>query len=49
MMNKGWTSGNITCDLCYHEWIGVYHVSSDRLECPNCENTVYFESTPLEE
>lgn len=46
---KVWRSGKVKCDLCSYEWIGVYHKDSEKLECTNCENMVYFESTPLYE
>jgi hypothetical protein len=42
-MAKEWISENVKCDLCSHKWIAVYHCDSDKLECPNCENMVYFE------
>ena len=44
MGDKGnWTTATIVCDICTHEWIGVYLLESDKLECPNCENMVHFE------
>lgn len=45
--DKGWLAGKVKCDLCSHNWIAVYHESSDKLECPNCTNMVYFECVPF--
>ncbi len=41
---KGWIAESVKCDLCSHEWVAVRHDNSERLECPNCKNMVYFES-----
>lgn len=40
---KGWTAEHVSCDLCSHKWVCVYHETSDRLKCPNCNNMVMFE------
>jgi hypothetical protein len=42
---KEWIVEEVKCDLCAHEWIAVHHIKSEKLECPNCENLAYFEST----
>jgi len=42
---KEWLSNSIKCDLCGNSWVAVYHISSTRLECPNCRNMVMFEIT----
>jgi len=39
----GWLGESVVCDLCGHEWVAVYHEDCDKLECPNCENMVYFD------
>jgi hypothetical protein len=44
MENKLWTYNTINCDLCSHEWIAVYHINCDRLECPNCNNMTIFDN-----
>lgn len=31
-----WASGEVRCLSCKHEWIGVYKIPSDNLECPEC-------------
>jgi hypothetical protein len=38
-----WNANQIKCDLCGHNWLGVYPEDIDRLECPNCNNMVMFE------
>lgn len=44
---KGWLGNMVKCDLCAHEWVAVYHVDCDRLECPNCLNMVLFEEIKI--
>jgi ribosomal protein S27E len=39
----GWIGGRIKCDVCSNEWLAVYHNTSEKLECPNCENMVTYE------
>ena len=39
----------VQCDLCSHKWVAVYYVGTEKLECPNCGNTAYFESTNPED
>ena len=39
----GWLGESVVCDLCGYEWVAVYHEDCDKLECPNCENMVYFD------
>lgn len=41
--NKGWLGSKVKCDLCSYEWVAVYHEDCDKLECPNCNNTVIFQ------
>lgn len=40
-----WASGQVTCDLCSHEWIAVRPAETKMLECPNCGNIGTF-TTP---
>lgn len=40
---KEWCSDLVECDLCTKQWRAVYHIDSDKLECPNCGNMVHFE------
>lgn len=35
-----WLSGSMGCYLCSREWVAVFHVESERLECPDCGNMV---------
>lgn len=37
-----WTNTEAKCDLCGHKWIAVHHIKSEKLECPRCNNMVYF-------
>jgi len=34
--------GQIKCDLCGHDWVGVFYKESDKLECPNCGRMVNY-------
>jgi len=45
---KGWIGESVKCNLCSYEWVAVRHEDSDRLECPNCENIVHFESEEVD-
>jgi len=40
---KVWLNTEAKCDLCGHKWIAVYHIESERLECPRCHNMVIFD------
>jgi len=33
----------ITIQICTYQWIAVFHIDCERLECPNCHNMVEFE------
>ena len=33
---KGWANDYVKCEFCNKEWVAVYHVESEKLECPNC-------------
>jgi len=44
--NKEWISSMVKCDLCGFEWVAVYHISCDKLECNSCGNMVDFENLP---
>lgn len=35
-----WLSGSMECYLCSKEWVAVFHVESEELECPRCGNMV---------
>lgn len=39
-----WEASLVRCDLCSHEWVAVRPLGLEKLECPNCENMVYFEN-----
>lgn len=39
---KGWIPAKVECNSCGHNWIAVYHNTSEELECPNCENITLF-------
>ena len=28
--------------MCAHQWVACYHMDSEMLECPNCQDMVYF-------
>lgn len=44
-MNKEtWDASLVECDLCSHDWVSVRPFGLEKLECPNCENMVYFEN-----
>lgn len=40
---RGWISAEVKCPLCGFEWLAVYHINCDRLECDQCKNMVEFE------
>lgn len=29
-------AGHASCDECAHEWVAVWPMGADALECPNC-------------
>ena len=37
----------VKCDVCNHEWLGVYQIESKKIKCENCLEMRYF--TILEE
>lgn len=37
----------VKCDLCSKEWTAVRPLGTEKLECPNCENIVYFENIEI--
>ena len=39
----GWIAAYVICDLCAYKYTAVYYSTSERLECPNCENMSMFE------
>lgn len=41
--DKNWIGSKVKCDLCGYAWVAVYHKSSEKLECPNCKNMVYYD------
>lgn len=41
---KGWLAEKVKCDLCGNEWVAVYHISSEKLECTNCGHMSMFET-----
>lgn len=42
-LETGWLSDKVTCDICIHSWVAVYHEDCEKLECPNCEQMTNFE------
>jgi hypothetical protein len=42
-MKKEWCSALVECSICTHQWVAVYHIKCERLECPHCANMVDFE------
>lgn len=46
---RGWLGGRVKCDICSHNWHAVFHESTDKLECPNCEQMVNFELIEIAE
>ncbi len=38
--DEAWAGGPVQCPLCAHEWVSVRPATTERLECPNCENMV---------
>jgi len=44
---KVWRGAKVKCDLCSYEWIAVYHIYSDKLECENCGNISHFEEVEI--
>jgi len=36
-MSGVWVSGYGACFLCGHEWIAVFHIESENLQCPKCK------------
>lgn len=39
----------LKCDLCSYEWIAVRPEGVYKLECPNCDNMVYFQNLESKE
>jgi transposase len=39
-----WEVSQVECDLCGHNWTVVRPENTERLECPNCGNTTWFEN-----
>ena len=39
----------VKCDLCSKEWTAVRPLGTEKLECPNCENIVYFKNLQTDE
>lgn len=33
---KGYIGGLVECSICEFQWASLYHISCDKLECPNC-------------
>ncbi len=40
---KKWAASKVKCDLYGREWIAVFHIDCEKLECPDCHNTAYYE------
>lgn len=34
---------DVKCDICYHQWRGLYLESTPQLQCPNCKQMAYHE------
>ena len=49
--NDPWAIVEMGCELCTHEWIAVFPVRTEELECPNCEkvNAVWEDEDEEEE
>lgn len=45
----GWWSGGVTCQLCGHEWVGVWPDDAEKaaLECPACHAMAGMPEPPL--
>lgn len=39
---EGWVPAKVECNLCGNQWVVVYHSTTVKLECPNCENMTLF-------
>ena len=37
-----WKADVLECDLCNYNWVAVYVDGTDRMQCPNCNNMVYY-------
>lgn len=35
-----WLVSEVECYLCSKQWVAVFHIESERLECPSCGNMV---------
>jgi hypothetical protein len=33
---ENWDAAPVECPICTHEWVAVYPLGTDELECPNC-------------
>ena len=36
---EGWCHGRADCEQCGHEWVGVWPLDADNLQCPSCGST----------
>lgn len=45
LLNKytGWTASKVQCNFCSHDWIAAFHITNEKLECPNCGNMTSYE------
>ena len=34
--------GSVECEMCCWQWVAVYHMDSEMLECPKCGEMAYF-------
>lgn len=34
-----YTHGTASCNQCEHQWVAVWPLGADDLECPRCEST----------
>ena len=37
-----WKGGTVECEMCCWQWVAVYHMDSEMLECPKCGEMAYF-------
>lgn len=43
MLDSGYLSDYVECDICTWRWVAVYPAECDTLEFPNCENMAGFD------
>ena len=38
-MTEMWCAGKAECHQCGHEWVAVWPLAAEQLECPHCGST----------